>query len=113
MKKKLAVSVVVLVLITLSVLGNRYLNRPTDTITYSGTIEGTELPVQPELGGRIVDLPVREGQIIKAGDIVAKLEDSQAKISLDSAKVQQAQAQASERPPSMRSKLVLLKVKTS
>ena len=94
MKKKLAVIVVVLVLITLSILGNRYLKSPADTITYSGTIEGTDLPVQPELGGRIVDLPVREGQIIKAGDIVAKLDDSQAKISLDSAKSQQTQAQA-------------------
>lgn len=95
MKRKLAVIVVVLTLITLSIfLGNRYINRPAETITYSGTIEGTELPVQPELSGRIVDLPVHEGQIIKAGDIVAKLDDSQAKISLDSAKVQQAQAQA-------------------
>lgn len=95
MKKKLAVIVVVLTLITLSIFwGNRYINRPADTITYSGTIEGTDLPVQPELGGRIVDLPVREGQIIKAGDIVAKLDDSQAKISLDSAKSQQIQAQA-------------------
>ena len=94
MKKKLAVIVVVLVLITLSILGNRYLKSPADTITYSGTIEGTDLPVQPELGGRIVDLPVREGQIIKTGDIVAKLDDSQAKISLDSAKSQQTQAQA-------------------
>ena len=95
MKKKLVFIVIVLVLITLSVLGYRnYLNRPAGVITYSGTIEGTELPVQPELGGRIVDLPVREGQIIKAGDIVAKLEDSQAKISLASAKSQQTQAQA-------------------
>lgn len=94
MKKKLAVIVVILVLITLSVLGYRYLNHPADTITYSGTIEGTDIPVQPELGGRIVELPVREGQMIKAGDIVAKLDDSQAKISLASAKSQQNQAQA-------------------
>lgn len=94
MKKKLAVIVVVLVVIALSVLGYRYINTPADTTTYSGTIEGTDLPVQPELGGRIADLPVREGQIIKADDIVAKLDDSQAKISLDSAKSQQTQAQA-------------------
>ena len=94
MKKKLAVIVVILILSTLSILGNRYVNRPADTTTYSGTIEGTELPVQPELGGRIVDLPVREGQIIKAGDIVAKLDDSQAKISLASTRSQQIQAQA-------------------
>ncbi|HZK55084.1 MAG TPA: HlyD family efflux transporter periplasmic adaptor subunit [Desulfosporosinus sp.] len=95
MKKKLAVIVVVLILISLSIfLGNQYMNRPPAIITYSGTIEGTDLPVQPELGGRIVDLPVQEGQMIKAGDIVAKLEDSQAKISLDTAKGQQTQAQA-------------------
>jgi HlyD family secretion protein len=94
MKKKLAAIIVVLTLITLSILGNRYINRPADTITYSGTIEGTELPVQPELGGRIVDLLVSEGQVINAGDIIAKLEDSQAKIYLDTAKVQQTQAQA-------------------
>ena len=95
MKKKLAVIIVVLILITLSVLGYRnYMNRPVDPTTYSGTIEGTNFPVQPELGGRIVDLPVHEGQIIKAGDIVTKLDDSQAKISLDSAKSQQTQAQA-------------------
>jgi len=95
MKKKLAVIVVVLVLITLSVLGYRkYFNSPANTTTYSGTIEGTDLPVQPELGGKIVDLPVSEGQILKVGDIVAKLDDSQAKISLDSAKNQQTQVQA-------------------
>lgn len=95
MKKKLLVIVVVMVLITLSVLGYRnYYSRPADTITYSGTIEATELPVQPELGGRIVDLPVREGQMIKVNDIVAKLDDRQAKISLASAKNQQTQAQA-------------------
>jgi len=95
MKKKIAVIVVVLTLISLSIfLGYQYMNRPTAIITYSGTIEGTDLPVQPELGGRIVDLPVQEGQTIKAGDIVAKLEDSQAKISLDTAKGQQTQAQA-------------------
>ncbi|ODA39764.1 efflux RND transporter periplasmic adaptor subunit [Desulfosporosinus sp. BG] len=94
MRKKIVTIVVVLVLISLAVLGNRYFNRAVDTNTYSGTIEGTELPVQPELGGRIVNLPIHEGQAIKTGDIIAKLDDSQAKISLDTAKSQQAQAQA-------------------
>ncbi|EGW37425.1 efflux RND transporter periplasmic adaptor subunit [Desulfosporosinus sp. OT] len=94
MRKKIVPIAIVLVLISLAVLGNRYFNRPVDTNTYSGTIEGTELPVQPELGGRIVDLPIHEGQAIKTGDIIAKLDDSQVKISLDTAKSQQAQAQA-------------------
>ncbi|TGE33506.1 efflux RND transporter periplasmic adaptor subunit [Desulfosporosinus sp. Sb-LF] len=94
MRKKITIVVIALVLITLSIWGNRYFNHSTETNTYSGTIEGTELPVQPELGGRIVELLVHEGQLIKAGDIIAKLDDSQAKISLDTAKSQQAQAQA-------------------
>ena len=98
MRKKIVsivvVVLVILVLITLSVWGTKYFNHPADTNIYSGTIEGTELPVQPELGGRIVDLQVHEGQVIKAGDLIAKLDDSQAKISLDTAKSQQIQAQA-------------------
>lgn len=94
MRKKAVVIVIVLVFVTLSVLGDRYFNRPADTNTYSGTIEGTELPVQSELAGRIVELHVSEGQAIKTGDIIAKLDESQAKISVDIAKSQQIQAQA-------------------
>lgn len=94
MRKKIIPIVVVLVIFTLSVLGYRYFNHPADTDTYSGTIEGTEFPVQPELGGRIINLPIQEGQAIKAGDTLAKLDDSQAVISLNTAKSQQTQAQA-------------------
>ena len=98
MRKKIVTIVVVLVvilaLIALSVYGNTFFNRPAATNIFSGTIEGTELPVQPELGGRIVDLQVHEGQVVKSGDLIAKLDDSQAKISLDTAKSQQTQAQA-------------------
>lgn len=94
MRRKAVVVVIVLVLITLSVLGERYFNPSTESNTYSGTIEGTELPVQSEVGGRVIELLVSEGQIIKTGDIIARLDDSQAKISLDIAKIQQIQAQA-------------------
>ncbi|EHQ87758.1 HlyD family secretion protein [Desulfosporosinus youngiae] len=94
MRKKAGVLVIVLMFIALTVLGDRYLNRSAETNLYSGTIEGTELPVQPELGGRVVELLIQEGQMIKTGDIIAKLDDSQAKISLDIAKSQQIQAQA-------------------
>ena len=94
MRKKAVVIVIVLVFITLSVLVDRHFDRSADSNIYSGTIEGTELPVQSELGGRIVELLIKEGQVIKTGDIIAKVDDSQAKISLDIAKNQQAQAQA-------------------
>lgn len=94
MRKRISAAVVILVLIVLSFWGDQYLNHPADTNIYSGTIEGTEIPVQPELGGRISDLLVQEGQDIKTGDIIAKLDDSQAEISLATAKSQQVQAQA-------------------
>ncbi|HBV87739.1 MAG TPA: secretion protein HylD [Desulfosporosinus sp.] len=94
MRKKAVVMVIVLIFIALSVIGDRYLNRSNDSNVFSGTIEGTELPVQSELGGRVVDLLVSEGQVVKAGDIIAKLDDSQAKISLAIAKSQHTQAQA-------------------
>ena len=92
--KKVAIIVIVLIFITLTVLVDRHFDRSADTNTYSGTIEGTELPIQPEFGGKVVELFVREGQAIKMGDIIAKLDDSQAKISLEIAKSQQTQAQA-------------------
>ena len=94
MRKKAAVLVVILLIIALSVLGDRYLNRSSESNIYSGTIEGTERPVQTELAGRIVELQVKEGQVLKIGDTIARLDDSQAKISLDIAKSQQTQAQA-------------------
>jgi HlyD family secretion protein len=94
MRKKAVIVIIILIFVALTVLGDRYLNHSTDSNTYSGTIEGTEIPVQPELGGRIVELLVSEGQVIKTGDILAKLDDSQAKISLEVAKSQQTQAQA-------------------
>jgi Multidrug resistance efflux pump len=94
MRKKIALIVVFLSLIGLAVWGSQYYNRPVDINSYSGTIEATEIPIQPEIGGRIIDLSVNEGQTIKANDIIAKLDDSQAKLSLDTAKSQQVQAQA-------------------
>lgn len=94
MKKKLLAVIVIIGLIAVSVWGNSYLNHPQDQDVFSGTIEGTEIPVQPELGGKIVELKVQEGQMVKKGDVIAKLDDSQAKISLETAKSQQTQAQA-------------------
>ncbi|AFM39823.1 multidrug resistance efflux pump [Desulfosporosinus acidiphilus SJ4] len=94
MKKKVLAVIVVLGIIAGSVWGNSYFNHSKTQDVYSGTIEGTEIPVQPELGGKVIDLKVEEGQMIKAGDVIAKLDDSQAKISLQTAQSQQTQAQA-------------------
>lgn len=40
----------------------------------SGTIECTQVAVSPLVAGRIIDMPLQEGEAVKAGDLVATIE---------------------------------------
>lgn len=92
---------VIALILFISVLGtavwlgakNNLWNKSEDR-TYSGSIETTIVPVQPEQGGKLTEVLVQEGQRVKAGDVLARLDDRAAKISLESAKGQLQQAQA-------------------
>src|SRR5438477_5868911 len=42
---------------------------PDNVITLSGRIEGDDSAVAPKLGGRILELRVREGDSVNAGDV--------------------------------------------
>lgn len=44
---------------------------------YSGTIEGTEIPVQSELAGTVRVLAAAEGQLVRAGEQLARLDEQQ------------------------------------
>ncbi len=55
---------------------------------YSGTIETREIQIGSKIGGRVVAVPVEEGQIVKAGTMLVRFE-------CDELKAQRAQAQAS------------------
>lgn len=52
----------------------RYLHAPDEGIHVTGTIEGTQVDVSAKMTGRIVELPVREGQRIERGQMLARLE---------------------------------------
>ncbi|MGH9866790.1 MAG: HlyD family secretion protein [Candidatus Polarisedimenticolia bacterium] len=41
---------------------------------YSGTIEAVEVDVVPEVSGRILERPVDQGDRVKAGDVVARID---------------------------------------
>ncbi|MGA8742657.1 MAG: HlyD family efflux transporter periplasmic adaptor subunit [Terracidiphilus sp.] len=55
---------------------------------YSGTIETREIQIGSKIGGRVTEVPVEEGQFIKAGTTVVRFE-------CDELKAQRAQADAS------------------
>src|ERR1700693_2281351 len=64
---------------------------PRNIIALSGRIEGDNSVVAAKNSGRIRELRVREGDIVKAGDVIAVLDDEQA-----AAREQQAQSALQE-----------------
>lgn len=48
----------------------------TGALTASGTVETTEVSVAPETSGRIIEIKVQEGDQVKAGDVLFRLDDS-------------------------------------
>ena len=50
---------------------------PDNVVTLSGRIEGDDSAVAPKTAGRIVEIRYREGDTVKAGDVIATLDDAQ------------------------------------
>ncbi|HTX92786.1 MAG TPA: efflux RND transporter periplasmic adaptor subunit [Anaerolineales bacterium] len=55
--------------------------RPTGTaaagaLTASGTVETTEINIAPETAGKILQVNVREGDVVKSGDVLVQLDNS-------------------------------------
>ena len=51
-------------------------NANSTGIQASGQIEAKEIAVAPELSGRVVEVSVNEGDSVKAGDPLLRLDDS-------------------------------------
>jgi HlyD family secretion protein len=64
-------------------------SKPANEIILSGNIEAHESLVSFKVQGRIVDLPVEEGQWVKAGSVLARLDDAdyQQRVRIDEASV--------------------------
>jgi RND family efflux transporter MFP subunit len=70
-----------------------------DTVTLRGRIQpppGGDLPVASQVAGRVASVAVHEGDVIKAGDVVAILDDANTRDALRQAEAAVAQTQASE-----------------
>lgn len=71
---------------------------PDKVIALSGRIEGDDSAVSPRTAGRILEIRYREGDVVKAGDIIAVLDDQQLR-----AREEQAQAAVLQSEAQLRS----------
>ena len=72
----------VIVVVILLILASAYfvvtqaLGDDNGPLTASGTIEATVVNISPEMAGKVQEVPVSEGQSVKAGDLLLSLDDS-------------------------------------
>jgi len=100
MKKKMVPLALLLVLllvvagVTVYYLGNEH-GRSEDTLKISGNIEAHESVVGFKVQGRLLDLFVEEGQSLKAGDLIARLDQTEYRqqVRIDEAVVKNRQAE--------------------
>lgn len=64
-----------------------YLRRATaDRLTGSGSIEATQVDVAPKISGRVVQLAVNEGDTVRAGQVLVRLDDRDLRAQVDQAR---------------------------
>jgi HlyD family secretion protein len=83
-----------LVIFTIAAIGY-FLTMPRgNDIPLTGVIDGNEYIVSPQMTGRIVNLTVDEGSVVKKGDLIAELDDKELEASLAAAKANVASLDA-------------------
>jgi HlyD family secretion protein len=70
---------------------------PDNIVAVSGRIEGDDSAVAPKSSGRILEVRVREGDTVKAGDVIAILDDDQVRAREQAARAALAEAEANAR----------------
>lgn len=72
----------------------REANAPHEIISVSGRIESDDAAVAAKTSGRIREITVREGDLVKAGQVIVTLDDEQVRARVDQAQSNVAQAEA-------------------
>src|SRR5579863_4644263 len=67
---------------------------PDSIVTVSGRIEGDDSAVSPKTSGRIIEIRVREGDTVKAGETIALIDDAQVRAREDQARAALTGAEA-------------------
>jgi HlyD family secretion protein len=88
------VNVVCLLVLTVAASGCRKDAADANTARVSGQVETTEVQVSPEIGGRIIEMPINEGDRVKPGDLIARLDTRDVELGLQRAQAERNQADA-------------------
>jgi HlyD family secretion protein len=91
MRIRISILVLAMVVVAAAVYwySRSHRSKPSNEIVLSGNIEAHESLVSFKVQGRIVDLPVEEGQFVHRGSVLARLDDAdyQQKVRIDEAAV--------------------------
>jgi HlyD family secretion protein len=83
-----------LALITLAAAVACRPQAPADRVRASGNVEATGIEVAPEVGGRLLELKVDEGDRVQVGDLIARLDTTNVDLALRRARAEREQADA-------------------
>jgi HlyD family secretion protein len=72
-------------------------DAPADNLRVSGHVEATEVQVAAEVPGRLVELRVAEGDRVKRGDVIARLDTRDTELQIAGARAERAAADAQMR----------------
>jgi HlyD family secretion protein len=67
---------------------------PANEIRATGHVEATDVRLAPEVGGRILQLTVKEGDRVEPGAVILKLDGRDAELAIDRARAERSQAEA-------------------
>jgi membrane fusion protein YbhG len=87
LKKRIAIAGGSAVLVVAVILAVSAWSAHRNRFEYSGTVETREIQIGSKVGGRVTEVPVEEGQVVKAGTVLVRFE-------CDELKAQRAQAAA-------------------
>ena len=92
-----SLSLLILFATVFSVSGCSAFTTQSSALTASGLIETNQVAVSSELGGRVVDVPVKEGDQVHTGDALIKLDDTSYKTQRSAAVAAQDVADAAQK----------------
>jgi multidrug resistance efflux pump len=93
MKRKIILGATLAILTVAGWLVYSYANSKKSYV-YSGTVETREIQIGSKVGGRVIQVPVEEGQAVKAGTLLVRFEDDDLRAQRAMAQAQLEQAQA-------------------